>query len=58
MASNSAAVQFDVLAIKEFSNAAAGTLKDSAGTDIKCDARVPFKIGATTYYLAAYDTTG
>ena len=47
-----------VLVLGEFANAATGTLKDSGNVDIKCDARVPFKIGTTTYYLAAYDTTG
>ena len=33
-----------------------GSLKDSDGSNIKCDAKVAFKIGSTTYYLAAYDT--
>jgi hypothetical protein len=51
------AVRFDVLCIKEFSNAAAGSVKSSAGADIKCDVRVPFKYNGTTYYLPAYDTT-
>lgn len=56
MASGNATVVFDAIAIKEFSNASTGSVKDSAGADIKCDAKVPFKIGGTTYYLAAYDT--
>jgi hypothetical protein len=46
-----------VLALGQLGGAT-GTLKDSAGADIKCDARVPFLVGTTTYYLAAYDTTG
>jgi len=35
---------------------AAGSLKDSAGTDIKCDAYIQVTIGGTTYYIPAYDT--
>jgi hypothetical protein len=35
---------------------AAGSLKDSADADIKCDYRVTCDIAGTTYYLALYDT--
>lgn len=51
------AVMFDSICIKEFTNASAGSLKNSDGDSIKCDIKIPFKYNGTTYYLAAYDTT-
>lgn len=45
-----------VLAIEEFANTESGSLKDSDGTDIKCDARVKIKYNGTVYYLPLYDT--
>jgi len=49
---------FESIAVKEFAATASGTLKDSANADIKCDARISIKYGATTYYIPLYDTTG
>lgn len=33
-----------------------GSLKGSAGVDIKCDKYVAVDIDGTTYYMALYDT--
>lgn len=62
MAGNSGGCEFiQVLCLKEISNCEAGSLKDSANADIKCDVRIPFNFGATLgvpdkYYLAGYAT--
>jgi hypothetical protein len=53
---SNADVNADVLAIKEFANTAAGSLKNSDETDIKCDAYVEIQFNGTTYYLPLYDT--
>jgi hypothetical protein len=44
-----------VLALGQL-GAASGSVKDSAGADIKCDVRIPFLVGTTTYYIPGYDT--
>ena len=36
---------------------ATGSLKDSDGTDIKCDGKIKVDIGGTTYYIPVYDST-
>ncbi len=47
---------FESIAVKEFTPTVAGSLKDSAGTDIKCDARITVSYNGTTYYIPLYDT--
>ena len=45
---------FDVISVKEFANTEAGSLKDSSGTDIKCDALVKIQFNGDVYYLPLY----
>lgn len=46
-----------VLAVGEFADTATGSLKDSAGTDIKCDGRIKVRLAGVAYYIPIYDTT-
>ncbi|MFW6172929.1 MAG: hypothetical protein ACOC5T_04220 [Elusimicrobiota bacterium] len=42
--------------VKFESDAETGSLKDSDGTNIKCDAYIEVDVDGTTYYLPLYDT--
>ena len=46
----------EVLSVTEFANTELGSLKDSATTDIKCNARIKLKFNGTIYYLPLYST--
>ena len=48
---------FDVISVKEFANTEAGSLKDSSGNDIECDAFVKIQFKGTVYYLPLYKAT-